>query len=288
MNPVRPMKKGDHTAKGAFILIYGQPDVGKSLNSLKYLLGNTIYITTEPRNPYIPLQASERDIDKFPVANVRYSDFQKDEKGKVLDNDQHFESFKRWLLTYEFPEDIVIFDSFSYLINIGLSEAIEDETFDAMKDADKTSKTLIKQTKKEFEGWGALAGQGFRLLSPLARLSERGKIVVVTTLHDANPSWGLMHNNAPLLDGKKLPSNIAGFFDLIGHMYPRTEIVKEEGKVDRKQTVYPPMISFTGMPQTYSKWTGTPPDHGMLYGPFDKMIEYILEQRGVKNESKKQ
>jgi len=258
--PITPRPIQDIQKSGALIGLYGATAVGKTVALFKYFLGKMLYCKVENRNPQISLQVSGRDLDKYPVDIIEYTKF--GEFKEFIENDSLTE-----------PYDIIATDSISYLMNVSLSKEIEDETFFAKSEAEQRKKTLITSTKKDYEGWGALAGQMYRLIVPMGRLSARGKIVVCTFLEDANPGWGRMHNTAPLVDGKKFGDNMGGFFDYIGWLESRYD---ENG-----EPVYPPIVHFHGMPDVYCKWTGVlPKGINNVVGPLDKAIGFIMKERG--------
>lgn len=252
-----PVPIQDTKSTGALIGLYGETGVGKTVNVFKYIPGRMLYIKAENRNANISLKTSGRNLSKHPVSTLGYESF--GELKKFLEDDKNFTDY-----------DTVVVDSISQLMNVHLSQEIEDETF-ASRDDDKKKelKTLILSTKKDYEGWGALAGQMYRLISPLGRLSDRGKLVICTFLHDSSPSWGRRHLNAPLVDGKKFGDNMGAFFDYIGWLEPRYD--------EHLQPIYPAKVYFHGMPDIYCKWTGVLPEGATeAVGSFDALIRYII------------
>jgi hypothetical protein len=76
-----------------------------------------------------------------------------------------------------------------------------------------------------------------------------GKIVIVTALLLENPKWNRELSAAPALKGREFPTNMPGFFDLIGLVEPRTN---GDGRV-----LYPPMVRFQSADDSFvAKWTG--------------------------------
>lgn len=260
--PIVPKSIQNADRKGALIGLYGPTAVGKTVGLFSCFLGRMLYCRIENRNPIISMEVSGRDLEKHPVDIIDYTNFVEfKEFFEDLDN------FKNY--------DIIAIDSISHLMNVSLSREIEDETFNSKKEEEREKKGLILSTKKDFEGWGALAGQMFRIIAPFGRLSAEGKIVVCTFLHDANPSWGRHHSNAPLIDGKKFGDNMGAFFDYIGYLEPRYNDDEEQ------EPVYPPRVYFHGMPDIYCKWTGVLPEgKNQVISPLNTAIKYILKKRG--------
>lgn len=268
--PITPRPIESIPSRGVFMGLYGPTGVGKTVTLMKYILTKRmLYMKTENRNPHTSMDVAERDLKKHPVDVIDYpGDFE--EFLGFISDERNFD-----------PYDAIMLDSTTHLMNMDLSQAIENETFEALKDEEKSKRRLIRQTKKEFDGWGALAGQMFRILDPLAKRANEGtgKIVVCTFLHDSSPSWGREHINAPLVDGKKFGDNMGGFFDYIGFLEER---FNEDGK-----QVFPPLVHFSGMPYTYCKWTGRVPkplEGKDLVAPVDVVLKYIMKTRGFEVE----
>lgn len=260
-----PIPVQETKSTGALIGLYGETGVGKTVDVLKYVPGKMCYVKAENRNVNISIKTAGRNLTKHPVDVIQYDKFTV--LKEYLEDMSNFEKY-----------DTVVVDSISQLMNIHLSREIEEETFDSKSDDKKESKSLILSTKKEFEGWGALAGQMYRLITPLGRLSENGKLVICTFLHDSSPSWGRKHLNAPLVDGKKFGDNMGAFFDYIGWLEPRYD---SDGS-----PVYPANVYFHGMPDIYCKWTGPlPAEVSLAIGPFDVLIKYIIKIMFGKYES---
>lgn len=78
------------------------------------------------------------------------------------------------------------------------------------------------------EGFGSLSIWMFRLTAALGRLSQQGKVVIVTALLQEAPKWNRELAAASALKGREFPVNMSGFFDLIGLVEPR---VDDDGNV---------------------------------------------------------
>jgi hypothetical protein len=142
----------------------------------------------------------------------------------------------------------IVVDSFSHL-TLNLSSEIENQAFEARTMKERETKPLISQTKMSLEGYGGLASHMFRLTAALGRLSQAGKVVIVTALLAENPKWNRELAAAPALKGREFPVNMPGFFDLIGLVEPRTD---SEGKI-----VYPPRVRFQSPDDSFTaKFTG--------------------------------
>ena len=108
-------------------------------------------------------------------------------------------------------------------LNVSLSGEIENEAFEAKSAEEKRRKPIVSQTKLSPEGYGGLSSQMFRLMKTIGRLSEVGKIVIVTALLQQNPKWDHELAAAPALKGREFPTSMPGFFDLIGLVESRVK-----------------------------------------------------------------
>jgi hypothetical protein len=143
----------------------------------------------------------------------------------------------------------VVVDSYSHVMTVGLSSQIEDQAFEARSEKEREVKPLVSQTKMSQEGYGGLASHMFRLTAALGRLSQAGKVVIVTALLSENPKWNRELAAAPALKGREFPVNMPGFFDLIGLVEPR---VDGDGKI-----IYPPRVRFQSPDDSFvAKFTG--------------------------------
>jgi len=114
------------------------------------------------------------------------------------------------------------------------------------------------------EGYGGLASQMFRVTDLLCKLSLLGKTVIVTARLVENPKWNRELSAAPALKGREFPTNMPGFFDLIGLVTPR---IKED------KLIYPPYVQFSSPDNSFvAKYTGS---KGKTEGPLN--LEKILQ-----------
>jgi hypothetical protein len=241
---------------GWLILIYGPTGVGKTTSLLKTAPDPIMVIQTESRSLKPSLDATGRsDLD---IDVAVYEDW----AGLIafVANPKNFERYAT-----------VIVDSYSHLMSVGLSTEIEDQAFDARSEKEKAVKPLASQTKLSQEGYGALSSLMFRITAALGKLSQAGKIVIVTALLQENPRWNRELAAAPALKGREFPVNMPGFFDLIGLVQPRQD---GEGRI-----VYPPMVRFASPDDSFvAKWTGA---GTRTQGPLD--ISKILNIGGIKS-----
>jgi hypothetical protein len=153
----------------------------------------------------------------------------------------------------------VVVDSYSHLMSVGLSSEIEDQAYEARTDKEKQFKPLVSQTKLSQEGFGTLSSHMFRLTAALGRLSQAGKIVIVTALLQESPKWNRELAAAPALKGREFPVNMPGFFDLIGLVEPR---IDADGMV-----IHPPRVRFQSPDDSFvAKFTGS---GSKTQGPLD-------------------
>ena len=237
-------KKSDIKLTGRMILIYSETKVGKTTSILQSAPDPILYIRTEQRSLKAALDAANRPDLRLSVAE--YENF--DGLMEFVADAKNFEKYST-----------IALDSLSYLSNISLSCELEDEAFSARTEEEQKRKPLVGRTKMSMEAYGGLSSNLFRLLNALGRLSaEHGKIVIFTCLQTEAPKWGRELAAAPTLKGKEFPSNIDGFFDLIG---------KLESRYDKKgERVYPPIVRFDSPEKDFlAGFTGT----GKTAGPLD-------------------
>jgi hypothetical protein len=230
---MKVISKKDLPQQGKLILIYGDTGVGKTTSILQSAMEPLLYIATEPRNPRPSIDAAGRDID-MDIARYRtWFD--------LMDYLQDSNNTERYAT--------VAIDSLTYLMNVSLSGEIENEAFEAKTAEEKRRKPIVSQTKLSPEGYGGLSSQMFRLMKTIGKLSETGKIVILTALLQENPKWDHELAAAPALKGREFPTSMPGFFDLIGLVEPR---VDGNGKL-----VYSPMVSFESSDGAFlAKFTG--------------------------------
>lgn len=236
-------KKEEISQEGRFIMIYGPTGVGKTTTTLQTAPEPIMFIQTEQRSLKPSLDAAGRpDLD---IDVAVYEDW--NGLMQFVANPKNFERHKT-----------IVVDSYSHLMNVGLSSEIENEAFEAREARDKAIKPLVGQVKLSQEGYGGLASQMFRLTSLLGKLSRFGKITIVTALLLENPKWNRELSAAPALKGREFPTNMPGFFDLIGLVEPRTD---GDGHI-----CYPPLVRFQSPDDSFvAKWTGPgTKNHGPL------------------------
>lgn len=220
---------------GVFVMIYGDTGYGKTVTSLKTLPKKVMWITTEPRSLSKPIEAAieppepinEDDVVVAPYTNfIEIIDF--------LSNHKNFDGVKS-----------IFFDSLSYCQSIRLST----ETIDEISDRGKgITKNILNSSKITQEGVGLVNNSVFRISNLLGKLSEAGKVVVVSCLVTERPKWNRELEAAPMLTGKQVPDQLPGCFDLIGYVTPRKD---SDGN-----RIYPPYVSFEEGNGYLAKFTG--------------------------------
>ena len=247
------LKKGELSDTGRLIMLYGPTGVGKTTTILQTAPDPIMYIQTEQRSLKPSIDAADR-----------------------LELDIDIALYSAWDDLIEFvatPSNFtrhatVVVDSFSHLMAVGLSVEIENQAFEGRTKEEQRIKSLVMQSKMSPEGFGALSSHMFRLTAALGRLSQAGKIVIVTALLQENPKWNRELAAAPALKGREYPQNMPGFFDLIGLLEPR---IDENGGI-----VYPPRVRFQSPDDSFiAKYTGP---GGKTSGPLD--IAKILRMNG--------
>jgi hypothetical protein len=228
------LTKEELKESGRLIMLYGPTGVGKTVSILQSATDPVMYILTEPRSLKPSLDAAARPELDIDVAV--YNDFP-----GLMEFVAAPSNFER--------HQTVVVDSYSSLMSIRLSTEIEDQHFEARSEKERQLKSLTSQVKLSQEGYGSLSSWMFRLTAALGRLSQAGKVVIVTALLAENPRWNRELAAAPALKGREFPINMPGFFDLIGMCEPR---VDAEGKMQ-----YPPRVRFQSPDDSFvAKWTG--------------------------------
>lgn len=248
---------------GKVVLIYGETGVGKTTSVLKSAPKGSLYIPTEPRNPKISMRAAGRPVDDIRV--YEYVDWM---SLMELANDKK--------IMAEFANKCIILDSASYLMNVRLSNEIEDEAFDAQDDDKKAIKTIVSSSKLSQEGFGGLASQMGRLIKALGDLTKQGTDIILIALLAEHPKWDRDLAAAPALKGQAFPTNLPGSCDLIGY-------VRSWSKDGKKQ--FPPLVYFEAENDEYlAKFTGVRPDVDIVRVPLDLGIILGNKKKGAKED----
>jgi hypothetical protein len=250
MNKRETMK--DMPECGRVILLYGETGVGKTTSLLSTAPQGSLYIPTEPRNPRISMEAAKRPLDDIFV--YRYTDWLS-LMSFLLEDDMK-----------QYADKAIILDSATHLMNVRLSNEIEDEVFDAKDDKEKEIKAIINSSKLSMEGYGGLSSQMSRLIKVLGDFTRQGTDIIITALVTEHPKWDRELSAAPALKGKEFPMNLPGFCDLIGYVVPRID-----PKDNKKK--FPPIVQFEARNGEYmSKFTGVRPDVDIVRVPLDLNI----------------
>lgn len=154
----------------------------------------------------------------------------------------------------------IVVDSYSYLMNVVLSNEIEDEIFNTKDAKEKLVKPLINKAKLSLEGYGGMAAQMVRCTKALQKLSLTGKIVVITALLEENPKWDRDLAAAPRFKGREFSGDMPGLFDLIGLVRKRFD--------DQGNTMFPPHVAFEGS-GFLCKFTGVKAPGAVAQGALD-------------------
>lgn len=254
---MKVLAKKEISEDGSLILIYGPTGVGKTVSLLQTCPDPMMYVQTERRSLRRSLDAANRPNLDLDLALYEDWDSLIEFVNKVDNFDRH---------------KSVIVDSYSHLMSVGLSTEIEDQAFEARPKEEQKIKSLVNRTKMSQEGFGGLASNMFRLTAALGRLSQMGKVVIVTCLLAESPKWNRELAAAPALKGREFPVNMPGFFDLIGMVETR---VDGEGKV-----IYPPRVRFQSPDDSFvAKFTGA---GTRTEGPLDIAKILMLGKGGKK------
>jgi hypothetical protein len=236
--------------KGKLILIYGETGVGKTVSSLQTLPEPILWIFTEPRDPYSPIEATGKEVRL--------------EKILVPESfDDLTEFFEEEVKKDKLPYNSLLFDSLSYYMNVSLSLSVEDETFEAK--VFKGKRYLVDMTRKDEAAFGALSSLMKRICRYLGLIAQKGVNVIATALLQENPKWNRDLAAAPAFIGRDFPVNFPSYFDSIGLV---------ERRLDQNgNAIYPPLVRFEGE-GFVCKWSGKRPPK--LSGPLDfsKILKY--------------
>jgi hypothetical protein len=244
---------------GKMVLLYGETGVGKTTSIFQTAPLPMLYISTEPRNPKISLRASGRAYEPGQISLYEYEDWM--DLTDMLAMNKEINKFQT-----------VVVDSLSYLMNVRLSNEIEDEIFDAKDESDKAIKTIISSSKMSQEGFGGLASQMARLIKLLGGLTKHGTDVILTALLAEHPKWDRELAAGPALKGKEFPSNLPGSCDLIGYVRARAK----DGK-----KAFPPVVYFEAENDEYlCKFTGVRPEVEIVKVPLDLSLILGRKKKG--------
>jgi hypothetical protein len=217
-------------------VIYGETGVGKTLSCLLSMPEPILCIYTEPRNPYLTLQAVNKKVDVKFIMPENFNDF--------------FEFLAEETSKNNWDYNSVLIDSFSYLMNSILASDIEKETYESGTWQKGLDRPLINQTRRDEAGYGSSARWMMRVSNLLGKYSQAGVVVCCVAQLQENPKWNQTLYASPNFEGRMFNLNFSAYFDMIGLVESRTD---KEGNI-----VYPPKVSFEGE-GFVAKWTGRKP-----------------------------
>jgi hypothetical protein len=261
--------KGAPQNPGRFILLYSETAAGKTTSCFQSLPKPILVLCAEQRNAETSAEAANvPEFDEHGNINwiiAEYTDFLSlmdfivdiDKKITKEDYGIEFKDIKS-----------VVLDGVTQLMQ-NLSAEIQDVAAEAR---DKADKALILDVKLTKEGYGALGNHMLRLMTPLVALSQRGKIVVMNALAEAEEqAWNSTQRLVPSLMGNLFSSKLPGMCDLIGFVERRYEDIEVEDPVTGITTIkhklsFPPTVKFENgydskgnKEQFMCKWAGRRP-----------------------------
>lgn len=224
---------------GWMILLYSETGVGKTATSLLTAPDPIAYIQTEPRSLKPTL-----DVVKKYRPKLRFKAFMYEDISDLLETLAEMDTFKDYTT--------LLFDGFSFLMNVSLAAEVTAEAYEARSEDEKKKKPLAGLTKMTMEGQGVRNQLMFRVTNLLMKYAQIGKIVICTALLMENPKWNRSLAAAPALSAREFPTNMPGFFDLIGKL--ETNYKKID---DGYEIIYPPIVRFESPEDDFiCKFTG--------------------------------
>ena len=255
-----PLRVTYDRTKGAFVLLYGPNNVGKTASTLATCDLPVAYIMSEPRDIYRNIDVANkfRSENKLPLLEPG--------KNMFIFDYENYDDLIRFMST---DDDIkwdniatMIIDSMSHIMNMELMCEIIDEAHEGRMEklsaskgkAAELTKDLASKNKSTEEGYGVLASAMKRLAGAAGRKTRtKGMAVICLALEDEKPR--MVDGNyikVPLFAGRDFGKNVGGLFDFIGKVQPH--VVDKDGK---KVIEYPPQVWFESPKQDFqAKWTG--------------------------------
>jgi hypothetical protein len=231
---------------GKYVCVYGASGVGKTVTTLQTAVGKIFWLTFEPRNIALSMEASRRDENDVDIGI--YTSFL--ELMDFLNTPENFDAYTT-----------VFCDGLSYFMNIAVSEEVKQEN---LTEKDKKENPIMALTKVTQPDRGEINQAVLRVLKRLGSVVARGKIVIVSCLESERRKykigeWDLLAG--PTLGGNEVPDNFPGFFDLIGRMFTHqhdedVQCVFCKKVATTTEIKYPPIISFKSDGNYLAKYTG--------------------------------
>ena len=259
---VNVYKKGDtSTRRGKFVLIYGPSGSGKSATTLQTADDPIFWLIAERGNIDLTLEPINRPGIRLAYAYYEGWD-------DLIDT-----VYSKTLFT---STKTLLFDGFTHIMGIHLSDEIMKTNFDA-RDTSKDDKELFSRVQMTQQGFGVLSKQMGRLMKGFEQLTIAGVDVICTARDDQAPKWNRSLSCAPALSGKEFSKDMKGYFDFIGMLEPRKD---ENGK-----TLYPSYASYDLNDDYLAKWTGIMPDAGVKRLPFHVAKTFALATGQLRKQS---
>ncbi len=254
----------DHNAP--FVLVYGETNSGKT----------TSIIRTAPQ-PILCISAEGDALKSVAVCKDKGEDVEV----KVVMPDSHEDLMsalnKIALKVKEDPKSYkyrtILFDSGTYWMNCKLAIRVEDD-----RNADREgidAGKLSAMTKTDWTEVNTVNSQMARLTDLLKSIANMGVMVIMTAQVQYDPKWNNELEAAPCFSYKDYNKALKGYFDYIGY----TMAVVEVGEDDKRRTVYPPKLSFSGEQGYLVKWRGVQPKKLTTAFRLDKIFSWYHNRR---------
>jgi len=224
-----------NTPQGKIILIYGPTGIGKTCSVLQSAPLPIGVVQFEERSLKTAITAADRPELKNQLNIFQYEGWE--------DFLEFLENKSRMIIKLK----TLFLDNISYLMNIHLSEEIENEAFQARSETEQKIKPIVSKSKLTIEGYGGLSGNMNRMMRRLGKYSKQGVNIVITALEQQYPKWNRELAAAPALKGREFSDSMPSYFDLIGRV---------ESRIKDDKITYPPKIVFAGEEDFLHKWTG--------------------------------
>jgi hypothetical protein len=202
---IKMLKPSGIEKAGAFMLIYGPPDVGKTHNSLATLPRPILFIMGESKGDNLGIIKDKIGLTDDEITCVPY------------DEETHADELLGLLFDKELcaPFRSIFADGFTHLMSTKLHTEVEDQHYSQKQKDKKTNrKTLAAMVKTSVENHGVVNNLTKRIFSAMGNRSVEGKICVIATHYDEMVKWGgEFHRGTKLLAASRSAKSSSATFE---------------------------------------------------------------------------